>query len=46
MCSYVLFVWLTGSADHGQAAVVELLGLDGREGISIQVLGKAKRIEA
>ena len=39
-------VLLTSSGDHGQAAIVQLLGLHLCESISIQVLGKTKRIEA
>ena len=39
-------VLLTSSGDHGQAAIVQLLGLHLCESISVQVLGKTKRIKA
>ena len=39
-------VVLTSNANHGQAAVVELLGLHLCESISIQVRGTAERIKA
>jgi hypothetical protein len=42
----VVVIVLTSSTDHGQAAIVKLLGLHQCKSIGIQVLGQTKRIKS